>query len=531
MIESFRNIFAVPDLRKRLLFTFLMLGVYRIGCFVPTPGVDGQALLEFMKATQGTVFGLVNTFTGGSLSRVAVFALGIMPYITASIILQLLTVVWPYLEKLSKEGELGRRKITQYTRYGTVGISIVQSLGIAIFLERTTTPGGAALVPAPGWAFRLMTILTLTTGTVFVMWLGEQVTERGIGNGISLIIFAGIVVGLPRGIADTFQKVGAGTLSLLSVIILVFFMLLVVAFIVYMERAQRRIPVQYAKRVMGRRVYGGQSTYLPLRVNTGGVIPVIFASSVVMVPSTLASFFPQSQLAQSIADYVRWGQPVYYLLQMVAIIFFSYFYVSIIFNPVDLAENMRKYGGFIPGIRTGKRTAEYVDSVLTRITAVGSLYLAAVTILPEFLLTGIKLGGVPWIGPNPRGLRARFRQPGTRHQLLLRRHFAADRHRRRHGLPAAAREPARDAQLRGVHEAGEGAWPAIAPRGWRTREFSSSGPRAPARGRSPSCWLGGSRFRRSRRARCCAPRSPTARSSVSASLRCSRAALWSTTPP
>jgi preprotein translocase subunit SecY len=398
VIESFRNIFAVPDLRKRLLFTFLMLAVYRVGCFIPTPGVDTAALLEFMKATEGTFLGFVNTFTGGSLSRVAVFALGIMPYITASIILQLLTVVSPYLEKLSKEGELGRRKITQYTRYGTVGISAIQSLGIAVFLERTTTPGGASLVMEPGWGFKLMTMITLTTGCVFVMWLGEQITERGIGNGISLIIFAGIVVGLPGAIADTFQKVQSGTLTILTIVILVVFMTAVTAFVVFMERAQRRIPVQYAKRVMGRRVYGGQSTYLPLRVNTGGVIPVIFASSVVMVPTTLASFWPDSRIAQGIADYISWGQPIYYLLYLTSIIFFSYFYVSIIFNPVDLADNMRKYGGFIPGIRSGKRTSEYIDDVLTRITLVGSLYLAAVSILPEFLLAGIKLDGLPGIG-------------------------------------------------------------------------------------------------------------------------------------
>ncbi|HEV8242046.1 MAG TPA: preprotein translocase subunit SecY [Thermoanaerobaculia bacterium] len=400
MIESFRNIFAIPDLRKRLTFTFLMLAVYRVGCFIPSPGVNSKALLEFIKSSEGTMLGFVNTFTGGSLSRVAVFALGIMPYITASIILQLLTVVWPYLEKLSKEGELGRRKITQYTRYGTVVISFVQALGIAFFLEKTPTPGGASLVLHPGWGFRLMIILTLTTGTVFVMWLGEQITERGIGNGISLIIFAGIIVGLPRGVVDTFNKVRNGQLNILSVLVLFGFMLVVVAFIVYMERAQRRIPVQYAKRVMGRKVYGGQSTYLPLRVNTGGVIPVIFASSVVMVPTTLGQFFPKSRIAVSIADYIRWGQPTYYLLQVIAIVFFSYFYVSIIFNPNDLAENMRKYGGFIPGIRTGKRTAEYIDTVLTRITLVGSLYLAAVTILPEFLLAGVKVESLPWVGPS-----------------------------------------------------------------------------------------------------------------------------------
>jgi preprotein translocase subunit SecY len=399
VIESFRNIFAIPDLRKRLAFMFGLLAVYRVGCHIPTPGIDPVALLDFMKQAEGTIFGFINTFTGGSLRRVAVFALGIMPYITASIILQLLTVVWPYLEKLSKEGELGRRKITQYTRYGTVVISIVQSTGIAIFLENIRTPGGGTLVPNPGWAFRLMTIMTLTTGCAFVMWLGEQISERGIGNGISLIIFGGIVVGLIPAIQKTIASVMSDTLSPVALVFLTVFMLLVVAFIVYMERAQRRIPVQYAKRVVGRRIYGGQSTYLPLRVNTGGVIPVIFASSVVMVPATIAGMI-QNEYLQKVAEALRWGQPLYYLLYVIAIVFFSYFYVSIIFNPADLAENMRKYGGFIPGIRPGKRTAEYIDRILTRITLVGSLYLAAVSVLPEFLLTGFKVDGLPWIGPT-----------------------------------------------------------------------------------------------------------------------------------
>ncbi len=399
MIESFRNVFAIPDLRKRLMFTFGLLAVYRIGCHIPTPGVDPQALIAFMQQTQGTIFGFVNTFTGGSLRRFAVFALGIMPYITASIILQLLTVVWPYLEKLSKEGELGRRKITQYTRYGTVAISVIQSTGIAFFLENQTAPGGAPLVPHQGWGFRLLTILTLTTGCAFVMWLGEQISERGIGNGISLIIFAGIVVGLPRGIFTTLESIRQGELKLLGVLVLVVFMLVVVAFIVYMERAQRRIPVQYAKRVVGRRIYGGQSTYLPLRVNTGGVIPVIFASSVVMLPATIGGFF-KNEWVQTLARTVGYGQPLYYVLYVAAIIFFCYFYVSIIFNPADLADNMRKYGGFIPGIRPGKRTAEYIDRILTRITLVGAIYLAAVSVLPDFLLRGIALGSLPWLGPR-----------------------------------------------------------------------------------------------------------------------------------
>ncbi|HEX7181870.1 MAG TPA: preprotein translocase subunit SecY [Thermoanaerobaculia bacterium] len=402
MLDSFRNIFAIPDLRKRVLFTFGLLAVYRIGCYIPTPGIDPVALLEFMKAAQGGFLGFVNTFTGGSLEKIAVFALGIMPYITASIILQLLTVVWPYLEKLSKEGELGRRKITQYTRYGTVLISIIQGTGIALFLESVTTPGGAQLVPSPGWGFRVMTVITLTTGTAFVMWLGEQISERGIGNGISLIIFAGIVVGLVPAIGTTINSIGNDTLNIITVLVLLVFMVLVVGFIVYMERAQRRIPVQYAKRVVGRKIYGGQSTYLPLRVNSGGVIPVIFASSVVTVPTVLAGMI-ENEWVQRLAGYIGYGQPIYYLLQVVTIIFFSYFYISIIFNPTDLAENMRKYGGFIPGIRPGKRTSEYIDRILTRLTLVGSLYLAAVTVLPEFLLTGFHVQGLPVIGPRIAG--------------------------------------------------------------------------------------------------------------------------------
>jgi preprotein translocase subunit SecY len=398
VIDSFRNIFSIPDLRKRLAFTFGLLAVYRIGCNIPTPGIDPAALLEFMEAVQGTLLGMVNTFTGGSLSRVAIFALGIMPYITASIVLQLLTVVWPYLEKLSKEGELGRRKITQYTRYGTILISVVQGTSISLWLENVTTPGGGALVPSPGWGFRVTTVLTLTTGTAFVMWLGEQITERGIGNGISLIIFAGIVVGLPGAIVDTLNNVRTGTISPISVVVLALFMTAVMGFIVFMERAQRRIPVQYAKRVVGRKIYGGQNTYLPLRVNTGGVIPVIFASSVVTLPSAIAGLF-QNEWLQNIAQALAWGQPLHYLLYVAAIIFFCYFYVSIIFNPADTAENLRKYGGFIPGIRTGKRTAEYIDRILTRLTLVGALYLAAVSVLPEFLLSGIKVDGLPGIGP------------------------------------------------------------------------------------------------------------------------------------
>ncbi len=396
-VESFRNIFAIPDLRNRVLFMLGLLAVYRIGCIIPTPGIDPLALSEFMEQMQGTVLGFVNTFTGGSLGRVALFALGIMPYISASIILQLLTVVVPYLEKLSKEGEMGRRKITQYTRYGTVVISIIQGTTIAFFLENLTSPGGANLVLSPGLGFKFVTVLSLTTGCAFVMWLGEQISERGIGNGISLIIFAGIVVGLPGAVLGLFGQLQSGAMSLIKILLLSVFMLVVVAFIVYMERAQRRIPVQYAKRIVGRRQYGGQSTYLPLRVNTGGVIPVIFASSVVTVPATVAGMI-QYEPIQRISTAMQWGQPVYYLLYVAAIIFFSYFYVSIIFNPNDLAENMRKYGGFIPGIRSGRRTSEYIDRVLTRLTLVGSLYLAGVSVLPEFMIAGFKVGGIPFVG-------------------------------------------------------------------------------------------------------------------------------------
>ncbi len=421
MIESFRNIFAIPDLRKRIVFTFALLGVYRLGAFIPTPGVDPQAIAEFTEAAKGTVLGFLNLFSGGALGRMTVFALGIMPYISASIILQLLTVVWPYLEKLSKEGELGRRKITQYTRYGTVLLSIIQSLGISFFLERTTAPGGAALVPHPGWGFRLMTVLTLTTGTAFVMWLGEQITERGIGNGISLIIFAGIVVGLPRAILNTVTDIKTGSLSVLTVVILVVFMVLVVAAIVFMERAQRRIPIQYAKRVVGRRVYGGQSTYLPLRLNTGGVIPVIFAASIMSFPQTLGQMIEHPWLKKLTAA-LAWGEPLYNLFYFASIIFFCYFYTSIIFNPEDTADNMRKFGGFIPGIRPGRPTAEFIDRVLTRITLVGAVYLALVAILPEILIAGFKVATIPVIGPTldavlPRwfteGLGVKFYFGGT----------------------------------------------------------------------------------------------------------------------
>ncbi len=400
-MDSLRNIFAVPELRARVLFALALLGVFRIGHHIPTPGVNTEALALLAEQAQGTMFGLYDMFSGGNLSRVTIFALGVMPYISASIILQLLTVVWPYLERLSKEGELGRRKITQYTRYGTILLSVIQAASIAIFLERQTNiAGGLPLVYDPGWAFRFMTVLTLTTGSVFVMWLGEQITERGIGNGMSLIIYAGIVVGLPRAVMTTLDQLQTGEIGLIRLTLLVLLMVGVVAAIVYVERAHRRVTVQYAKRVVGRRQYGGSSTHIPLKVNTGGVMPVIFASSLLAFPATIAAVFPPESWVQGVAQQLSWGMPLYNLLYVVMIVFFAYFYTAIVFNPDDVAENMRKYGGFVPGIRPGKRTAEYIDTILSRITLVGALYLAMVAILPEFLITGFKVAPIPFIGES-----------------------------------------------------------------------------------------------------------------------------------
>jgi preprotein translocase subunit SecY len=397
-MDSLTNLFAVSELRKRVLFTLGLLAVYRVGSRIPTPGINPEALAEMARQLQGTMFGLYDMFSGQNLSQVTIFALGIMPYISASIILQLLTVVVPALERLSKEGDLGRRKITQYTRYGTIVLALVQSLGIAVFLERQTgIVGGLPLVYDPGWGFRLMTVLTLTTGTCFVMWLGEQITERGIGNGMSLIIYAGIVVGLPSAVLATLEQMGTGQIGLIRIAVLLVMMVLVIAVIVFVERGQRRVTVQYAKRVVGRRMYGGSSTHIPLKVNTGGVIPVIFASSLLAFPATIAQAFP-GEWALMVGDQLRQGMPLYVLLYVTLIVFFAYFYTAIIFKPDDVADNMRKYGGFIPGIRPGKRTAEYIDTILTRLTLVGAIYLALVAILPEFLLSGFQLAPIPFIG-------------------------------------------------------------------------------------------------------------------------------------
>ena len=395
--EAFANVFRIPDLRKRVLFTLGLLAVYRLGGHIPTPGIDTHRLQAFFEQNQGTLFGFIDLFSGGMFRRLTIFALGIMPYITASIILQLLTVVVPTLEKLQKEGELGRRKITQWTRYLTVGLALMQSFGIAITLQ--ASQGGFVL--NPGFGFIAMTMLSLTTGTAFIMWLGEQITERGIGNGMSLIIFAGIVVVLPRAIQEIYNNVFVTRQwPVLQLIIILIMMIAVVGFIVLVERGERRIPVQYAKRVVGRRMMGGQSTHLPLKVNAGGVIPVIFASSLLAFPQTLlgVSWVKNNAYLSSMLTAMGGAHPLYYLLYTLLIIFFCFFYVSIIFNPNEAADNMRKYGGFIPGIRPGKNTADYMNKILTRITMVGGLYLAILSLVPQIMISGIKLQRLPLVG-------------------------------------------------------------------------------------------------------------------------------------
>ncbi len=390
MLEKLANVFRVPDLRKRILFTLFLLAVYRLGGHIPTPGINADKLAQFFDQNRGSFLGFIDLFSGGQLRRLTVFALGIMPYITASIILQLMTVVYEPLAKLQKEGELGRKKITQWTRYLTLGLSSVQSLGIAFTLQRQPD-----FVLNPGIGFVLMTMLTLTTGSVFIMWLGEQITERGIGNGMSLLIFAGIVVGLPRGVMDLAEKVQSqawGAFTVPAILMLMVLMVAVVAFIVFVEPSERRIPVQYAKRVVGRKIMGGQSTHLPLRVNSGGVMPVIFASSVLTLPQTAGALFKgKGGFFDRILSQLAWGEPMYTLLYAVGIIFFAYFYVSIVFNPTEVADNMRKYGGFIPGIRPGAKTANYINDILTRITLVGALYLILISFIPEWMIAGIRL--------------------------------------------------------------------------------------------------------------------------------------------
>jgi len=384
--SGFGNIFKIPELKKRIVFTLSMLIVYRIGVHVPTPGIDAVALASFFSQAEKGLLGLFNLFSGGALQRLSVFALGIMPYISASIILQLLTVTIPHLERLSKEGEQGRKKITQYTRYGTVLLSIFQGCMISIGLENMSSPGGAPIVIHPGWGFRLMTVITLTAGTAFIMWLGEQITERGIGNGISLIIFSGIVCRAPSAVGNTFRLVRTGEMGIFAVLILVVLMVAVVAFIIFIEQGQRRIPIQYAKRVVGRRMYGGQSTHLPLKINTSGVIPPIFASSIIMFPATIAGFVTIPWM-QRIAQSIQPGSFVYEILFVGFIFFFCYFYTAVTVNPVDVADNLKKQGGFIPGIRAGKQTADHIDRVLTRITLGGAVYVSSVCVLPSILIS------------------------------------------------------------------------------------------------------------------------------------------------
>jgi len=392
MFDKLLNIFRIPDLRKRILFTLGLLAVYRVGAHIPMPGISSELFQRFIEQNRGTLPGFVDLFTGGQFRRMTVFALGIMPYITSSIILQLLTVLYEPLNKLQKEGELGRKKITMYTRYLTLLLSTVQSMFIAIGLEKA-----GSFVPNPGVGFVLMTILTLTTGSVFIMWLGEQITERGVGNGMSLLIFANIIVGLPRGVADLIDKAknaAWGPLTPVLMLLLVVVMIAVVAFIVYVERSERRIPVQYAKRIVGRRMTQGGTSHMPLKVNAGGVMPVIFASSIVTIPQTVLYSIQglrDNRYFGSMIDALKWGEPLYTLLYAVAIIFFAYFYISIIFNPNEVADNMRKYGGFIPGIRPGKRTADHINEILTRMTLVGALYLIIISFIPEWMMVGIHL--------------------------------------------------------------------------------------------------------------------------------------------
>jgi len=386
VFDKFQSIFRIPELRRRILFTIALLVVFRIGSYVPVPGIDRLALAEALERSKGTLLGLYDMFAGGAFRRATIFALGIMPYISASIIMQLLTAVIPYFEKLHKEGEEGRRKITQYTRYGTVLLSMLQAFGIANFLMNMPTPASRPIVPNPTISFMLLTMVTLTSGTIFLMWLGEQISEKGIGNGISLLIFTGIIARYPNDIFRTIESLRIGSMKLFTLIFLLLLMVLIVAGVVVMTQAMRKIPVQYAKRVIGRRIYGGQSTHIPLRVNTAGVIPIIFAQSILMFPSTIATFFKKFSFMETFANYMTPSSALYNILYAIMIVFFAYFYTAIVFNPQDLADNMQKYGGFIPGIRPGRRTSEYIDRVLTRVTLPGALFLAFIAILPSIFI-------------------------------------------------------------------------------------------------------------------------------------------------
>ena len=387
LVTNLQNIFKIPELRQRILFTLAMLAVYRMGAHIPTPGINNEALGEFLREKGGALMGFLDIFSGGALSRLTVLALGIMPYISASIILQLLTVVVPHLSKLAKEGERGRKKIIQYTRFGTVLICLIQSFGISVGLEGMND---GAFVQSPGWPFRIMTMITITAGTTFLMWLGEQITERGIGNGISLIIFSGIVAMMPAAIINTYQLYETGELGTLLLMVLGIMMLGVMAAIVFLESGRRKVPVQYAKRVVGRKVYGGQSTHIPLKINTAGVIPPIFASSIIAFPATITGFVTVPWV-KAIGTHLAPGSMVYTGLYVVMIVFFCFFYTAVVLNPVDMADNMKKYGGFIPGIRPGQKTSDYIYRILTRITFVGSIYLAVVCVIPEYLIYNLNM--------------------------------------------------------------------------------------------------------------------------------------------
>ena len=391
MFTKIQEIFSIPELKRRVMFTLGLLIVYRIGSHITTPGVDASVLTEFFARQRGTILGLYDLFAGGNLEKATIFALGIMPYISASIILQLFQAVIPYFEKLAKEGEEGRKKITQYTRYGTVVLSIVQGFGIAIFLESMTGPSGQSAVMFPGWGFRFLTVLTLTCGTIFVMWLGEQINDRGIGNGISLIITIGILARYPIDALNTYRAITLGQMTMFKLVIILLLMVAIIAGVIFVTQGQRRVPVQYAKRVVGRRVYGGQASHIPLSVNIAGVIPIIFAQSLIMFPSTISALFPNVTFLQSIHLILSPGHWVYIGLYSLIIIFFTYFYTAIVLNPVDLADNMKKSGGFIPGIRPGKRTAEYIDRILTRITLPGAFFLAFIAVLPDILITKVNV--------------------------------------------------------------------------------------------------------------------------------------------
>ncbi len=385
MLEGLGGVSKIPELQRRILFTVLLLAVYRIGVYIPTPGIDNVALMAYFEHARGSLFGMMDMFAGGAFSNFSIFALGIMPYISSSIIIQLLTVAVPHLERLSKEGESGRRKITQYTRYGTIGLSIIQGFGIAFGLQQMAGPSGAPIVLQPGPAFMFMTVITLTSGTAFLMWLGETITEKGIGNGISLIIFAGIVCRMPAAIGNTYQLITADELGVLIILLLSVMMVLVIAAIVYVEAAQRRIPVQYAKRIVGRKMYGGQTTHLPLKINSAGVIPPIFASSVIMFPATIANFAQEGWMKQ-IAGYLIPGKIGYEVLYVALIFFFCFFYTAVTIKPDDMADNMKKFGGFVPGIRPGKKTAEYIEEILERLTFSGAIYVSIICVLPSILI-------------------------------------------------------------------------------------------------------------------------------------------------